>query len=52
MCRRRKGVDPAQIGIQADRNPIDLDQTRHPLIDEAVQLRQGVAQAHARLRII
>jgi hypothetical protein len=52
MGRRSKGIDPAQISIKADRSPIDLDQTWNSAIDEAVQLRQGVAQAHSRLRII
>ena len=51
MGRRSKGINPTQISIKTDRSPIDLDQTRHLVIDETIQLGQGVAQAHSRLRI-
>ena len=52
MSGGSKGIYPTHFSIEPNRLSVDLNQVGDPAIDEAVQLRQGVAQIHSRLRVV
>ena len=51
MIGARERVDPAGRGVEPHRLASDLDQTGNPTVDDVIQLRQGMTQAHPGLRI-